>query len=136
MAKIFRTTFEYKAGFLDPIDWRPREFNTAADYAANCTPHSGGNVDSITDDDKIGDSLKDATAVQVFSDGGFNKGVGVAAFVVTAVRFDGKSFSSEQLGARGLLISGDCSALHAEVAALDASVEYLLRLARICKRQA
>ena len=29
-------TFEYKARFLDPVDWRAREFNMAADHVANC----------------------------------------------------------------------------------------------------
>ena len=32
---LYQSSFEYKAQFLDPIDWRPREFNTAADQVAN-----------------------------------------------------------------------------------------------------
>ena len=26
---------QYKATYLEPVDWRPREYNTAADYIAN-----------------------------------------------------------------------------------------------------
>ena len=33
---MFRDCYEYKASFLDPVDWKPREFNRAADHIANC----------------------------------------------------------------------------------------------------
>ena len=33
---LFDSAFDYKAGFMDPVDWRSREFNVAADHVANC----------------------------------------------------------------------------------------------------
>ena len=42
----------YKAlwilGSLDPVDWRPREYNKAADHVANCVLEAQCDVDTLT----------------------------------------------------------------------------------------
>ena len=104
---------------------------TAAGYAANCVLHGAHDVDSI-DENAITDALRDSIALQVFSDGGFNCGVGAAAFVVTCVEWNGECWYSTLLGARGLMIEGARSAFHSEVAALDLAVEFIQKL--VCRR--
>ena len=56
---LYRDTFEYKAKFLDPVDWRPREYNKAADHVANCILEAKCDVQTFTDDGLTG-LLKDA----------------------------------------------------------------------------
>ena len=34
--RAFAGYFSHKAGYLDPVDWRPREFNCSADLVADC----------------------------------------------------------------------------------------------------
>ena len=125
IADLYRTAFNYKAGFLDPVEWRPREFNKAADYVANCVLHKNCDVDNITVSAAVG-AVTDAIAIQIFSDGGYNFGKGAAAFVVTCVRWDGQQLHSELLGGRGILIKEARSAFHTEVTALDMAVQFML----------
>ena len=68
------------------------------------------------------------SAVQMFCDGGFNRGVGAAAFVVTCVKWNGESFTSILSGATGKYISDARSAFHAEVTALDLAVDFVRKL--------
>ena len=35
IVQIFHDHCSYKAGFLEPVDWRAREWNAGADYLAN-----------------------------------------------------------------------------------------------------
>ena len=114
---------------MDPVDWRPREFNTAADYVANCVLHHKRDFNKITEH-TAAEILQDAIGLQVYSDGGFNFGIGAAAFVVTCVKWDGERLQSVMMGSRGILIEGARSAFHTEVTALDMAVRFVLDLVR------
>ena len=76
------------------------------------------------------DHLQTAVGVQVFSDGGFQRRLGAAAFVGIVCR-DGCEFKHTLLGARACLIHGAKSAFHAEVSALDMACEFLATLSKV-----
>ena len=126
---MFQTTFEYRVGFLDPVDWRPREYDIAADHVANCILESQCDVDTLGNAN-ISRHLMDAVALQVFCDGGFSGRVGAGAIIVTSVKQNGEAFESAMIGAKGKLILGAKSAFHAEVTALDIAIEFLLNLSK------
>ena len=65
------------------MDWRPREFNTAADHVANSVLNAGADVDTLSGREQC--AMQDSVALQVFCDGGYAHGIGAAAFVVTLV---------------------------------------------------
>ena len=134
---LYRERFEYKSGFLDPVDWRPREFNTAADHAANCALASNEDIDTLRT--TLRQSICSRTvAIQVFCDGGYVSGRGAAAFVATRVKtadgasgiehnrrsLDRKFFEVELIGARAILIEGARSSFHSEATALDMATEW------------
>ena len=75
--KLFRNTFEYKSMFLDPVDWRPREHNTAADHVANCVLAGQSNVDIVSEAETL-ELLSESIRLQICTDGGFVHGVGAA----------------------------------------------------------
>ena len=85
--------FEYKAEFFDPVDWRPREFNKAADHVANCAIQDEQNVGTL-DVTALRDILGCVRAVQVYTDGGFTDGRGAAAMVIVCVRDSAPNFQS------------------------------------------
>ena len=75
--RIFRDFCDYKAECLDPIDWRPREWNAGADYRvkyAVAARSSGGTLDAAL----VRQRFHEAIALQVFSDGVFVPGIGGA----------------------------------------------------------
>ena len=75
--KIFGRRCDYKAGFVDPIDWRPREWNVGADHLvkyAIAERGCGGNLSPGTTKAKMADAI----GLQFYSDGGFVPGVGGA----------------------------------------------------------
>ena len=102
------------------MDWRPREFNSAADHVANCTLKAAEDIDSIQLT-----NCRDAVALQVYCDGGYALGNGAAAFVITCVKKVGANFETVVLGARGCWIQTPRSAFQTEVAALDFAAEFL-----------
>ena len=124
---LFQHVFDYKADFLDPVDWRPREFNATADHAANCILQDSSDVDTRSQSGLL-DTLNDAVAVQIFSDGGYANNEGAAAFVLTSVHDRGNHFETVIIGARGILMKNARSAFHAEVTALDIATEFLLSM--------
>jgi hypothetical protein len=124
---LYGAHFEYKSAFLDPVDWRPREFNTAADHVANCVLAEGANVDTLREEE-FAMHLQQSTAIQVFSDGGFVSGTGAAAFVIVAVTDAGEEFQCELIGARGVLVKDARSAFHMEVLALELAIEFALNI--------
>jgi len=126
LRQLFHAQFEYKATFLDPVDWRPREFNTAADHVANCVLAGQADVNALQDED-VCRCAQTATAIQVFSDGGYVHGLGAAAIVIVAVREEGGQFHHEIVGARGVLVKPARSAFQMEVMALDMAIAVLLR---------
>ena len=70
----------YKAEFLEPVDWRAREWNTGADHLAGyglTVREDGGTLS----EERVRSAARGSTALQFFSDGGFVQGVGGAAGV-------------------------------------------------------
>ena len=65
---LFKHHFEYKGTFLEPVDWRPREHNKAADHVANCAMESRLDVDTLRLEE-LQDCLKNCFALQIFTDG-------------------------------------------------------------------
>ena len=114
---------------MDPVDWRPRECNKAADHVANCALAHDTDIETLKDVDLAG--LQQSIGLQVFSDGGFADGVGVAAFVILRIDSAGEGLRSSTVGARGCVIRNARSAFHAEVAGLDLATEFILRLAKL-----
>ena len=123
--QLYGRHVEYKARFLDPIDWRPRECNAAADHVANCVLSHGTDFDTLEVDGLVA-GLTDGIGIQVFSDGGFADGVGAAAVVVSLVFAEEDSLRTRILGARGHLVRDAKSAFHTEVVALDLAIEILM----------
>ena len=88
-------------------------------------------IDTI-DEASLTSRLKEAVALQIFSDGGFTHAQGAAAFVITCVSKNG---SSTLLGTRGIWMEEAKSAFHAEVQALEAATEYVERLRQRMRAQ-
>ena len=132
--RMSQVVFEYKCTFLDPVDWRPREFNTAADPVANCVFAAAQNISTLGENELI-DNLQGVVGIQVYSDGGYVEGIGAAAFVILLIRDTGEQLAPILFGARGIMMANAQSAFHAEVAALDAATEILEQIARILNRR-
>ena len=141
LLQLFRDTFEYKACFLDPVDWRPREFNTAADHVANCVLADKADIDTLGNQ-ACQSISSEVVGLQIFCDGGWASGCRAAAFVVTCVQplkdcenqnrahdqlcdLERVKVRTDILGARGLFIIDCKSAFHAETTALDIATEWL-----------
>ncbi len=69
-------------------------------------------------------------ALQVFSDGGFARAIGAAAFVLVCVRYTDAGFQADLIGGRGIVVHGARSPFHMEVTALDIATQYLKELSR------
>ena len=131
---LFQGTFVYKAEFLEPVDWRAREFNSAADYVCNCVFAKAQSLNSLQDDEVI-DYMRTAIGIQVFTDAGYTKGEGAAAFVVLGIRDTELGLQTDLLGGRGVQIHPSKSAFQAEVAALDMATAWTIGIAqRMCRR--
>eukprot|EP00959_Pyramimonas_sp_CCMP1952_P014920 315731-Pyramimonas_sp.AAC.2 len=80
---------------MDPVDWRYREFNVAADRAATCCLAQGFDI-ALLDQTHTAEKLGQAAGLQVFWDGSSTGQRASAAMVLHAVLQGGK----RQLGAR------------------------------------
>ena len=72
--RIYRR-HDHKALYMDPVDWRPREWNTGADYLANyalATGETGGNLTTQS----LKKALETCIAIQFYTDGGFARAIG------------------------------------------------------------
>ena len=116
------------------MDWRPQEFNSAANHLANCVLQSAGNIDTI-DQRGVEYYLRRGIALQVFCDGGYERASrrGAAAFVVAGIKYAGNELKLSILGGRGIWIEGVRSAFQAEGAALDEATQYLFKLVQSCE---
>ena len=119
--------FAYKCKTLNPVEWRPREFNQAADLLADHVLRTGAATADI-ELNLIQDDLKSTQALQIFSDGGFHNGNGAAAVVLVGHFYDGAEWSRRILGHKGVHMQGARSAFHAEISALDDAVEIVTKL--------
>ena len=121
---LYHRHFDYKGGFLDPIDWRPREYNTAADHVANCVLAHRIDYDTLRMED-LQASIPHCIGLQVFTDGGYVNGLGAAAAVFNVVSASNGMFHSSLMGVCGQYMSSAQSAFHAEVTALDLALDAL-----------
>ena len=97
-------TFDYKSGFLQAVDWRPREFNSAADLVADHVLDKKTDVQNldVLDHDDIASSY---AALQIFSDGGFDgKRFGSMAFVIIGYKMLAGRWQRRMLGYCGVLV--------------------------------
>ena len=84
LANLYDSEFQYKAGFMATHEWRPRKFNTAADYLCNISLDEGSDVRHVFVHDIPG-YLQDGWATQVYSDRGLRDNIGAAAFAIFLV---------------------------------------------------
>lgn len=125
---LLKRTFDYKAGILQPVDWRPREFNSAADLVADHVLANKYDVQKITVQD-IGGSLREYEALQFFCDGGFDGSrYGSMAFVLVGFKKIDSCWKRCILGYQGVLVEGARSAFQCELGALDLATEAASRL--------
>ena len=120
LRELSQHSFDQKAGYLDPVDWRPREYNKAADHVANCGLAERRIVDTI-DQRSMFQHLTDAIGLQVFCDGGFAGSAGAAAMVLYAIFPNRRSL----LGATVIYVEQARCSFHMEVTALDIATAFL-----------
>ena len=89
---------------------------------AKCVLAKEENIDTL--DQITIEARKGIIGLQIYSDGGFAKGLGAAAIVVQAVRQTEAGMQAELLGARGAIIHGARTAFQTEVAALEMATQF------------
>ena len=120
--------FAYKAGFLQPVDWRPREFNKAADLVADHVLDQRSNV-CFFDLHSVRRRLGEFMALQFFCDGGHGHGVGSMAFVIVGWRSGESGIQREILAYEGIYVEISKSAFGSELGALDLATQAAEQLA-------
>ena len=129
---------QYKGLFLEPVDWRPREYNTAADHIANYILDQGRDETSW-EERVVLDNLDNIRGLQIFSDGGYaarggrNK-VGAAAVVIVVIPREGGADNAYIAGWAGWFLAHARSAFEAEVIALDKAVELAIKVVGACEK--
>ena len=126
---LFDAFFEYKGGFLEPVDWRPRECNKVADHVANCVLHHETSFQSLSAD-CISKRVSKAVGVQVYTDGGLQSGRGSTGIVIMIVDDMGAELKSEIVGYAGQHFHPAHTSCQTEVSALDWATEYFTLLCR------
>ena len=110
--------FAYKAGFLQPVDWWPREFNQAADLVADHVLDKKCDVNNFNSQ-HIGRSVNQYFALQFFCDGGYSGSEGSMAVVLVGWRSAGGDLVREILGYEGICVIDSLSSFGCEIGALD-----------------
>ena len=116
---LYRHSFDYKARFLEPVDWGPRDYNKAADHVANCAMEARHDVDTLHLD-RLREEFQGTFALQVFTDGGYaaSEGCGSTGIVFTQVRGTAEGMVSTTIGMLGQHVESAKSTFHVEVLAL------------------
>jgi hypothetical protein len=123
----FQSRFEYKGGFLEPVDWRARDFNTAADLVADHVIANRSGIDTLVLE-KLRKCIDEDGAIQVYTDGGFGQGVGSAAMVVISVTWEGAERRRTIIGVKGIFMENAISFFQTEVAALEMATDVVMTL--------
>ena len=125
-------SFSYKADIMDPIDWRSREYNKAAELIAGCVM---ADVRDIADWNMEGiiTRLPAFSALQFFTDGSFYHQRGSAAIVLVANAWDDGRWYREILGYKGVLLEVCSSAFNAKASALDIATALALDMTAYTK---
>ena len=121
LSKVYRS-WGYKASFLEPVDWRAREWNTGADHLAGyglTVRKDGGNL-SAECVRYAGQSNK---ALHFFSDGGFVEGVGGAAGVqLLAYYLEDGHMKRHMVGYKYIYRANATSSFEMELLALETAL--------------
>ena len=129
MHALFSKAFQYKNGFMNPFEWRAREFNAAADLACNVILDSRAPVHTI-DTPTLVAALRSGSNIQFYSDGGYRCGRGACAFVIVlSTRVDG-FWSAELAGLSGIYLEDGVSSFHAEILAAEMATDFAVGLSK------
>ena len=125
LRKVFSDLFRPKGGFLNPVEWRPREFNAPPDTVCNWVLAAGADMTDL--DLNLGvDAVVANKSLQIHCDGGYAQSVGAAAFVVHV--FDPATGLMDRIGYVGIFMEQARSAFHAEITALDSAQKWVQQL--------
>ena len=123
---FFKTHFDPKGGFLSPVEWRPREFNSPPDTVCHMVADAEPSLVDL-DMPSVVQALRQGCSLQIHCDGGFNANRGAASYVVHAIAPHDRGLT--RMGYAGLFMDTARSAFHAEVTALATAVKWLVGVA-------
>ena len=128
MKVIYGDTFDFKAGFLWPVDWRPREFNKPPDALCNTAMNESKSICLEPDWDELAQKISNGACLQVHCDGGYrnSEGIGGAAFVVHLV--DPNTSILYRIAYEAQFLHIITSSFQAECIALDMAVSFVLAI--------
>ena len=122
LLNIFETVFWPKGSYMNPVDWRPREFNGPPDTIYNWVLDQETDLNHLCHTSAI-NAIQNGRSIQIHSDGGFKSGRGAASFVVHAC--DPSTGMMSRLGYSGHYMHAARSAFHAEILALLLAVDWM-----------
>lgn len=123
--QLYISHFDYKGGFLNCHDWRPREFNALADRVCNWVLDKQSDLNNL-DLQEIATKVAHGAMLQIHSDGGYNGTTGSAAVVpICFCHQDGLWVPFAQ-GYQGIFLKTAQSAFHAELVGADAAIHMAL----------
>jgi len=112
----------YKASFMDPVEWRAREWNKGADHLASyclSAREDGG----ILTADSFRHALVNSVALQFFTDGGFVRGAGGAVGVQLIAHYWEKGcLQRRMVGCKYMYKMDAVSAFELELLALETAL--------------
>ena len=129
---VFNTTIDFKAGYLLPVDWRPREYNSPPDAVCNWVLSSRADMGDM-DADMVVAAVRNRQCLQIHCDGGYDGTVGSAAFVVHVV--EPRTGNITRAGYRGCFMVFAESSFHAELTAIDNAIQFVLDVKRIAENR-
>ena len=88
IGEVFAERFDFKAGFLWPVDWRPREFNKPPDFLSNAAMDARVSSRMDCDWPHVFAALSQGACLQIHCDGGLRQesNIGAAAYVAHLVQ--------------------------------------------------
>ena len=136
LAKLYTTGWSYKADYMDPVDWRPREWNAGADYLANYALAEKTSGSTLTPDllqQMFVTTRADKGAVQVFTDGGYTTTGGAYGIQMVAWSERDGMIHRRVAGYLYAYFPDAHSAFQMEVMALDRAVELMCTFGNLKK---
>ena len=118
-------------------EWRVRECNVAADLVCNVMLQAEEDVNTANIP-TVAASIRNGAQLQLFSDGGFNAGIGASGFVVVLHHWDEarERWCATLAGCRGIRLRQAHSAFQAEVVAAEMAINFAVELGDfLCNRQ-
>ena len=106
---------------MDPVDWRPREWNVGADYLVNLARYTQTSGRNLTTD-SIRQTIDSNAAIQVFSDGGYTGECGAYGMQVIAYPARTEDLQPHMVGYSFAYVRDAISAFQMEFLGLDTAV--------------